>query len=262
MNLHNNFLNKLQKDYTQPELNQIDIKPHDEKTTIVTRWNWDYQDALEFQYRAIEFVREHRDFKVFIFCNHPHCFTIGSGLQKGRDHKLQELKEFDINNQNQLAFPIHKIKRGGGITFHYPGQWVVYPIINLNSQMFSLSSLTHWLLDSTQEILSREFDLTNLSSDGPFLGLWCGEQKLMSLGIGAKHFVTHHGVALNVEEDQKMFNEILKISPCGLNPQLYTSLNQLTKIDSSKIYQQLRDHLCAKLPFAPTSLFKLKRDGL
>ena len=90
------------------------------QTLYLTKWNWDYQDFLIFQKNAQKLVQHNRKLRVYIFCNHPHCFTLGRGNERGRD----DLVSFDEKLEIGLKYPLHKIHRGGGISFHFPGQWI------------------------------------------------------------------------------------------------------------------------------------------
>lgn len=197
-----------------------------ETTLFATKWNWQYESALEFQYLCLDLVKQNPKLKVFIFCNHPHCFTMGRGLQKGKGNSFEELVEFDMNRASSLKFPVYKIKRGGGLTFHYPGQWICYPIINLNNPMFSLKTLTYSVLEWVKTTLENEFKIEKLDYNRELLGLWKEERKISSVGIGIERFVTMHGIALNVFRDEDMFDELSKINPCGLGSSIYTTVNE------------------------------------
>ena len=194
-------------------------------TTIVSKWNWDYSDALEAQKKCLQFVRENRAARILICCSHPHVFTVGRGLQKGKTEELKALVDFDMGMVKQLSFPVHKINRGGGLTFHYPGQWIIYPIVNLNNPDFNLKTLTYWLLEKVKVVIEKEFSLHGLDYDRPLLGLWCGRTKVASVGIGVEHFVTYHGLALNLTRDAFMFKELSRINPCGLSALSYSCLS-------------------------------------
>ncbi len=55
-----------------------------EKTLYVKKWNWEFETCLDFQKAAQKIIQSNRDFKVYIFCNHPHCFTLGRGNERGQ----------------------------------------------------------------------------------------------------------------------------------------------------------------------------------
>lgn len=192
------------------------------KTLCIKKWNWDYQNCLEFQKQSQELVRQHRDHRVYIFCNHPHCFTIGRGNERGRD----DLVDFEESLADNLSFPLFSIHRGGGITFHHPGQWIFYPIVSI-SQNYTLDDHMCWLLKSVKENLKINFGLDKVMATKKLLGVWHERKKLASIGVGLNRFVTEHGIALNLVYDKKMFSELIKINPCGMDSQTYMAVDQL-----------------------------------
>ncbi len=192
-----------------------------ENILIIKKWNWDYSEALVFQKSAQEFIQKNRDLKIYIFCNHPHCFTLGRGNERGQD----ELVDFDEQIESLMSFDLHRIHRGGGVTFHYPGQWIFYPIIALKESL-SLEDLSCWLLKSVKQVLSESFGIQDVITATKLMGVWRKKLKLASIGIGVSRFVTEHGLALNLDYDKKMFDELLKINPCGMSPQTYISADK------------------------------------
>lgn len=196
---------------------------------FVTKWNWNYSDCLGFQKKAQSFIQENRHLKVYIFCNHPHCFTLGRGNERGRE----DLIEFNENISKTLSYDVHKIHRGGGITFHYPGQWIFYPIVDIN-QSNSLDDLMCWMLKSVKSTL-EQMGIDKLLAAKKLVGIWREKKKLASIGIGMNRFVTEHGLALNLIYDKEMFSEILKINPCGMNSETYISADQF--IDKENLLQ-------------------------
>ena len=198
-----------------------------DRGVLVTKWNWDFEECLAFQKEAQRFVQNNRHQKVFIFCNHPHCFTLGRGNERGRD----DLVEFDPVLEKQLEFKVHRIHRGGGITFHYPGQWIAYPIIAIN-QNYTLDDHMCWLLKNVRNVLTDHFDIPNVITANKLMGVWKDKKKLASIGVGVNRFVTEHGLALNLKFDEKMFNELKKINPCGMDFQTYQCVDQF--ISNSK----------------------------
>ncbi len=236
------------------DLTLEDFQHISERKLLIKKFNWDYQSALDCQQFSRDFIRHNPNKQVIICCSHPHCFTMGSGLQKGKDKRLESLVDFKPELAKQLKYPLHHIRRGGGITFHYPGQMIIYPIVNLNNKEFTLKSLTYWLLETIQLILETQFSIKDLTTDGPFLGLWHQKnehaEKLASVGLGAQHFVTQHGLAINLENDVEMFNELQKINPCGLSSDNYIFLKDLlpgSDLSVRQLWQQLLLQLLIKI---------------
>lgn len=205
-----------------------------ENIMLVKKWNWPYDQALAFQKHAQGFIQKNRDLKIYIFCNHPHVFTMGRGNERGVDG-LVELSE---EQKSLVKFPIYQIHRGGGITFHYPGQWIFYPIVAIK-ESFPLDKLTDWMLKSVRDVLQSELGLENVITANKLMGVWKNKSKLASIGIGISKFVTEHGLALNLLDDTDMFNEVKKINPCGIDPTTYiTAESQMSNIDSNELIEK------------------------
>ena len=214
-------------DLVFPENAEVNVE---NKTLYFTKWNWDYSEFLNFQKHAQQIIQKHRDHKIYIFCNHPHCFTLGRGNERGDN----DLVEFDSSVKDQLKYPVHKIFRGGGITFHYPGQWIFYPIVAVNEK-YSLEDHMCWVLNSIKTVLRDEFGLEKVMATKKLMGVWFERQKLASIGVGLNRFVTEHGLALNLIYDEDMFNEVKKTSPCGMNPETYISLEKIINTKSENL---------------------------
>lgn len=190
-------------------------------TLILTKWLWDYDEFLCFQSQAQEFIRLNKALKIYIFCNHSHLFTIGRGNERGNE----QLVEFDPKSSLNLKFPVHKIHRGGGITFHYPGQWIFYPIVSIDSS-YTLDNHMCWMLKIVKQNLELTFDIDGLVTAKKLMGIWKDRKKVASIGVGMKRFVTEHGLALNLISDKDMFNELSKINPCGMDSLTYKCIDE------------------------------------
>ena len=195
-----------------------------ENTLILTKWNWEFKACEAFQEKCRDYVEKDKNYKVYIFTNHPHVFTLGRGNERGRD----DLVDFDESLSSSLPFPIHKIHRGGGITFHYPGQWIAYPIIAVNKN-YTLEDHMCWLLKNVKEILSNDFKIDHVITAKKLMGVWRDKKKLASIGVGLKRYVTLHGLALNLEYDENMFNSLSLINPCGMNSETYICADEFVK---------------------------------
>lgn len=193
------------------------VTQKNEDTFFITRFDWDYKSCEDFQKEAQKLVQKNRKTKVYIFTSHPHVFTMGRGNERG----VENLVDFDENLN--LPFPLHHIHRGGGITFHYPGQWIFYPIVSIN-QKYTLNDHINWLLTSVRDELKNTFGLTDLLAANKLVGVWKERQKLASIGVGVDRFVTEHGLALNLLDDELMFSNLQVINPCGMNPTTYRTV--------------------------------------
>lgn len=193
---------------------------------LVTKLHWDYLEALTFQEACVDYVYKNPHVSIFIATNHPACLTLGRGLQKKVGDETQ-LIDFSDGQRNQISIPIFDIKRGGGVTFHHPGQLVIYPIVNLTHKKMKVYTLMgHVLRELSKSIIEtlghKEFDYCR-----DLLGLWSGPFKIASIGLQVRRFVTFHGVALNIFDDQLIDDTLQIVYPCGLPGTVYKSLENL-----------------------------------
>lgn len=214
-----------------------------ENIYVLKKWNWDYLEAEAFQLKCVDFVRENPHVSILIFCSHPHSFTMGRGLQKLKDPNLN-LVEFDP--ATSLPYPMYQIKRGGGLTFHYPGQFVFYPIMNLTHHKLAVFDLMMNVLSLLQMTIEEQFKMPGLICRRDLLGLWFENEfskvKLASIGLAANRFVTYHGLALNFFDDEELFAALQKVYPCGLSGDVYRSLEVL---NCEKIANEERETFCS-----------------
>ncbi len=118
--------------------------------------------------------------------------------------------------------------RGGDITYHGPGQLVVYPILDLNRLGLRLHGYMRWLEDRVLDVLA-EFGITG-HQDGEATGVWVNSEgearKVCALGVRVSRWVSMHGLALNVDPDLSHFDLIV---PCGLHGRGVTSMRRELK---------------------------------
>lgn len=191
---------------------------------LITRWDWDYAEALAFQRATAERVRETGE-RFLIACSHPHVLTNGRGLQKPRKGQALELTDFDPQAFPSLPFPLYQIERGGGLTFHHPGQLILYPIMRLHPQRLGLGALVDSLMLAVRHELEHK-GLDNLECRRELAGLWRGPRKLASIGVAAHHMVTLHGLALNVRPFHDLKKRLESLSPCGMGFDTYSSVEE------------------------------------
>ena len=207
-------------------LDESNLKRLGERTIVVQKWNWDYSLALDFQRHVVHLLQEYSQLRVLICCSHPRVLTNGRGLQKPRKGEALELVAFDADAQERLPYPFFQIERGGGLTFHHPGQFIFYPIVRLNPTTLSLSRMIDDILNLSIEVLGY-WGLKGLNHENKLLGLWHGDQKLASMGIAIKRLTTFHGMALNLYADDEMKQAMKKLNPCGLNAETYAAVSDL-----------------------------------
>jgi lipoyl(octanoyl) transferase len=120
-----------------------------------------------------------------------------------------------------LPYPLFAINRGGQATYHGPGQLMGYPIIDLRGCGQDLHKYLRWLEQLLMDLLA-EYGIA-ASRRELLTGVWVGDRKIASIGVGVRHWITMHGFALNVSGDLSPFNHIV---PCGINNVAMTSMEK------------------------------------
>ncbi len=145
---------------------------------------------------------------VLILLEHPPVYTLGQGSNP------EFLKDLD-----QSKFNVHRVERGGEVTYHCPGQVVGYPILNLQYYRKDL----HWYLRQLEEVLIRVLAVYGLTGDRlpGFTGVWLEGRKVAAIGIKVSRWITMHGFAFNVCPDMSGFKQII---PCGIADKPVASL--------------------------------------
>jgi lipoate-protein ligase B len=118
--------------------------------------------------------------------------------------------------------PVIEVERGGDVTFHGPGQIVVYPIVALEGEQRDLHRWLRRLEALVIEVLD-DFGLEG-ARDARGTGAWVGGRKVASIGIACRRWVTWHGLALNVNMD---LSWLTRINPCGMDAGVYTTMAAL-----------------------------------
>ncbi len=193
---------------------------------IITLWDLPYPKYLELLEEKKSELHTNKDRRYLLICSHPHCFTHGRGLRNLKDGK--ELINFDLEQKEQLRLPLYQINRGGGLTFHYPGQVIIYPILNLNVFPKALMTLMHIMLLTIGDTLKELKYLTEYQIPKDIYGLWSENKKIASIGMGLDHYITEHGLALNFFHDQYIFNLLNQFYPCGISAKTYSSVEQVS----------------------------------
>jgi lipoyl(octanoyl) transferase len=148
---------------------------------------------------------------ALILLEHPSVYTLGQGSD------LAFLKFDPATSPHEL----HRIERGGEVTYHCPGQLVGYPILNLQRHQPDL----HWYLRQLEEVVIvvlAHYGLTGERIEG-LTGVWVEDQKVAAIGIKVSRWITMHGFALNVCPDLAGFGAIV---PCGIGDRAVGSLAQ------------------------------------
>jgi lipoyl(octanoyl) transferase len=159
----------------------------------------DYLTALELQEELVQRKQREPSPDILLFVEHPHVYTLGRGGKESNVLAPQEV-------------PVYRTGRGGDVTYHGPGQLVVYPILDLRSK---LRKDVHRFVRNIELSAIRtlkDFGLTGARRP-PFTGIWIGDKKIAAIGVAVRRCITFHGLALNVNTDLDYFKRII---PCGL----------------------------------------------
>ena len=168
----------------------------------------DYESTLE-DMREFTASRDSDTPDELWLLQHPRVFT--QGIAGKAEHVLAP---GDI--------PVVPVDRGGQVTYHGPGQWVVYLLINLKRRSMGVRALVDLIEQSIVETLA-EFDVT-AAADPKAPGVYVDSEKIASLGLRVRRGCSYHGLSLNVDMDLEPFS---RINPCGYEGLQVTSLRKL-----------------------------------
>jgi len=154
----------------------------------------DYQDSYDAMKAHI--TKPNFENQIWLL-EHPPVFTLGTAASK--EHIL------DAKN-----IPVIQTDRGGEVTYHGPGQLVIYFLLDIKTLKWGPKALVKNLEDFIQDLL-KQYDIeTNIISGAP--GVYVQDKKIASIGLRISRGKTYHGISLNVDMDKKPFKQI---NPCG-----------------------------------------------
>ena len=205
----------------------------------------DYKQAWDLQE---ELLKEAVDLKIsnrknetdflpdqhLLFCEHPHVYTLGkSGAQENLLLDEAHLQAIDAQ--------FYKINRGGDITYHGPGQLVMYPILDLEQFFTDIHKYLRFLEEAVIMTLN-EYDVHADRFDG-LTGVWIepntpNARKICAMGVKCSRWITMHGIGFNINSDLNYFQHIV---PCGIDDKAVTSLEKELgrKVPMDEIKQKL-----------------------
>jgi len=215
----------------------------------------EYKEAWHLQSNLVD-AKYNKIFheNIVLLLEHPPVFTLG---RRGGLNNLSVSENF----LEKAVIPVIQVERGGNITFHGPGQLVMYPIIDL--QVAKLRVVDY--VENLEEVMIRTAaDWGIKAVRNPInRGVWVGNNKLGSIGIAIRRGICFHGMAFNVNISLKPFEWI---NPCGLHDRGITSMERelSRKLSMSQVRETIKHHLEAVFGVAlmMTSLEKLKTDNL
>lgn len=206
----------------------------------------DYEQALKKQEELVEKIASEKSEGVFVFCSHPAVVTLGRKTQPG------DVFAWDG--------PVKEISRGGRATYHGPSQLVVYPILNLefaapgrpmrdigwflrSLENAIVRTLSDFGVEAVGKSLQKKSNIENAQEE---TGVWVGSQKIASLGIAIRKWVTYHGAAINLDEDPRAF---FGMNPCGFQSSVMVSLEKILgqKVNRLEFQEKLLFYLKTEL---------------
>jgi lipoyl(octanoyl) transferase len=220
-----------------PEVQLLDLGLIDYKKAWdlqETLFNISIQDKIKIR-NGEENIRINN---YILFCEHEHVFTLG---KSGSIANLL-LDEAGLEKEHATYY---KINRGGDITYHGPGQIVVYPIFDLDQFFTDIHKYMRFLEEAVIQTL-KEFGIEAGRVPG-LTGVWIeGEteraRKICAMGVKSSRWVTMHGIGFNVNSDLSYFSHII---PCGINDKAVTSMQQ--ELGKSLSMTEVTDVLKQKL---------------
>ena len=186
----------------------------------------DFVKGLDFQREIFQRVKDEEFKAALIFCRHNPVITLGRS--SGKNNILADRAELKKNN-----IEVFEIERGGDVTYHGPGQLMVYPVFNL---AYFKKDLHFFLrkLEETAISALEAFDIKGERIKGK-TGVWVGPEKIASIGIAVKQWISFHGLAINVKKSG--LDNFALIKPCGMDimmTSMETILGKDIEIDAVK----------------------------
>jgi len=166
------------------------------------------------QLKAVDDARKNKE-HVFFF-EHENVITLGTSSKK------KDIPE--TNKTRKSGIGVFQANRGGEATWHGEGQLVVYPVLNIKKRKIQAPRLVEKILRTIQEALFKMDIETHLDLKNP--GLYINNKKIASFGMTIKKGITLHGVSININNNQRGFEEI---KPCGKSPKTMSTIQRETK---------------------------------
>lgn len=213
---------------------------------------WDYQEKLfrgtvDQKIRIRNGEETAKTLNYLLFCEHPHVYTLG---KSGDKNNL--LLNATTLEENHATY--YEINRGGDITYHGPGQLVVYPIFDLDHFFSDIHKYLRFLEESVILTLA-DYGITAGRVDG-LTGVWIDgdtaqARKICAIGVKSSRWVTMHGIGFNVHSDLSYFSHII---PCGIQDKAVTSMERELgrSVDLAEVSEVLKGKLATLFGFSYT----------
>ena len=175
----------------------------------------EYDESLQLQNNLVSARIAGEIPDTMLFLQHFPVLTIGVS---GKEEDI--IVPGDLLDDEDIA--VFRTDRGGGVTYHGPGQLVGYLIFDLQTKGKDI----HRFVRNLEEVIIRTLDAFSIPAyvDPQYPGVWVKQAKICALGIRVTRWVTKHGFALNVNTDPRHFSFII---PCGITDRQVTSMSQL-----------------------------------
>ena len=192
----------------------------------------DYQKAWDLQHQLWSRRVEGELPDLLLIVEHPHVITLGR--RGNRSHLLASPEVLE-----EMNIPLFHVERGGDVTYHGPGQVVVYSILDLKEYGYRLIRYIGQLEEVILRVL-KDFGIEGIR-DSLNRGVWINGEKIASVGVAIKRYVSFHGFSLNYETNLKYFE---LINPCGLEGKKMTTMTKIleTKISREQLIDKIGFH--------------------
>lgn len=174
-----------------------------------------YEKSYSLQRELVTKRRLNEIEDTIILAEHPPIFTIG---RSGSTENLLVSPDSLLKK----GISVLPVDRGGDITFHGPGQLVLYPIIDLKTRGRDLHKYMRDLEEVTIRLL-KGYGITGRRREG-ITGVWAGDKKIAFIGVACRNWVMYHGLSININNDLSFFS---MIHPCGLKGIKVTSMQEV-----------------------------------
>ncbi len=180
-----------------------------------------YETTLELQ-RVLRDKRISGEIEdTLLLVEHFPVLTMG---RRGQNDNVVVSGEF----LQEKGIDVHWVERGGDVTYHGPGQLVVYPIFDLAGFGKDIHKFVDNLQNVIINVLKEEFSINAHKEDGKHTGVYIGTDKIAAIGLAIRKWVSMHGFAFNINTDLTHFRWIV---PCGLGDRGVTSIQEQTGVD-------------------------------
>ena len=192
----------------------------------------DYEKAWDLQHQLWSKRVNDELPDMLLILEHPHVITLGR--RGNRSHLIASPEVLET-----MKISVFHVERGGDVTYHGPGQMVVYPILDLKEYGYRLVRYIGQLEEVILRVL-KDFGIEG-KRDPLNRGVWVNGEKIASVGVAIKRWISFHGFSLNYETDLKYFE---LINPCGLEGKKMITMAKIlgTEISRERLWERISFH--------------------